>query len=255
MRHQNTPYVSSHHYAPLTCSHCCCSRPTPPCLFVGVLPYFEVTGHPVPVSSLGFKCPDCFIWNCRYIVYPSKMKGPFRDNCLMYFYRWLAFPMTECVEGIRRALLLGLVLIAGIAIQQAHSVGPQLFLLIRPIKLVPRIHPIGFFPITVPLNSSYCSFPHLFRNFLPCFLEAVNRTVNKCSTYLQHTIVIMHTSTDIGYGCPLLDTSHAVLAVRPTYNLRNHQATHLGWYTSGFTFKKYNRIHAIITSIQCDGNI
>ena len=30
-------------------------------LFGGVLPYFEMTGHPVPVSSLGFKCPDCFI--------------------------------------------------------------------------------------------------------------------------------------------------------------------------------------------------
>ena len=50
-------------------------------MFGGVLPYFEVTGHPVPVSSLGFKCPDCFIWNCSYIVYPAKMKGPFRDNC------------------------------------------------------------------------------------------------------------------------------------------------------------------------------
>ena len=47
---------------------CCCCRPTPPCLFGGVLLYFEVTGHPVPVSSLGFKCPDCFIWNYSYIV-------------------------------------------------------------------------------------------------------------------------------------------------------------------------------------------
>ena len=32
---------------------CCCCRPTPPCLFGGVLPYFEVTGHLVLVSSLG----------------------------------------------------------------------------------------------------------------------------------------------------------------------------------------------------------
>ena len=40
---------------------CCCCRPTPPCLFGGVLPYFEVTGNPVPVSSLRFKCPDYFI--------------------------------------------------------------------------------------------------------------------------------------------------------------------------------------------------
>ena len=63
-----------------------CCLPTPPCLFGGVLPYVEVTGHPVSVSSLGFKCPDCFIWNCSYIVYPSKMKGPFRDNCPRYYY-------------------------------------------------------------------------------------------------------------------------------------------------------------------------
>ena len=55
---------------------CCCScSPTPPCLFGGVLPYFEITGHPATVSSLGFKCPDCFIWNCSYNLYPSKMKG------------------------------------------------------------------------------------------------------------------------------------------------------------------------------------
>ena len=56
-----------------------------PCLFGDVLPYFKVTGDPVPVSSLRFKCSDCFIWNCSYIVYPSKMKGSFRDNCLRYF--------------------------------------------------------------------------------------------------------------------------------------------------------------------------
>ena len=67
------------------CRLCLCCIPTPPCLFGGVLPYFEVTGHPVLVSSLGFKCPDGFIWNCSYIVYPSKMNGPFRDNCLRYY--------------------------------------------------------------------------------------------------------------------------------------------------------------------------
>ena len=38
----------------MTCSlkMTCCCLPTPPCLFGVVLPYFEVTGHPVPVSSL-----------------------------------------------------------------------------------------------------------------------------------------------------------------------------------------------------------
>ena len=71
---------------PILLSHSCCCLPTPPCLFGGVLPYFEVTGQPVPVSSLGFMCPDCFICNCSYIFYPSKMKGPFRDNCLRYYY-------------------------------------------------------------------------------------------------------------------------------------------------------------------------
>ena len=102
---------------------CCCCRPKPPCLFGGILPYFEVTGHPVPVSSLGFKCPDCFIWNCSYIVYPSKMKGPFGDNCLRNYYLWLEFLMAGWVEAIRRALVLGLALIAGTAIEQAPSIG------------------------------------------------------------------------------------------------------------------------------------
>ena len=37
-----------------------------------VLPYFEVAGHPVSVSSLGFICLDCFIWNCSYIVLSFK---------------------------------------------------------------------------------------------------------------------------------------------------------------------------------------
>ena len=64
---------------------CCCCLHTPPCLLGGVLPYFEVTGHPVPVSSLGLKCPDCFIWNCSHIVYPLRMKCPFRYNCLRYY--------------------------------------------------------------------------------------------------------------------------------------------------------------------------
>ena len=93
-------------------------------------PYFhtEVRGHPVPVFSIGFKCPDCFIWNCSYIVYPSKMKGPFRDNCLRYFYLRLAF--LGCVEGIRRALVIGLVLIAGMPIEQAPSVCPLNYLII-----------------------------------------------------------------------------------------------------------------------------
>ena len=106
----------------------CCCRPTPPCLFGGVLPYFEVTGNPVPVSSLGFKCPDCFIWNCSCIVYPSKIKGPLRFKCPRYFYLWLAFLMAGCVESIRRALVLGLVLIAGTTIEHAPSVGPLLLL-------------------------------------------------------------------------------------------------------------------------------
>ena len=65
---------------------CCCCLPTPLCLFVGVLPYLEETGHPVPVSSLGFKCPDVFIWNCSSIVYYLKMIGPSKDNCLRDYY-------------------------------------------------------------------------------------------------------------------------------------------------------------------------
>ena len=65
---------------------CSCCRPTHPCLFGGVLRYIEVTGHPVSVSSIGFKCTDCFIRNCSYIVYPSEMNGSYRDNSLRYIY-------------------------------------------------------------------------------------------------------------------------------------------------------------------------
>ena len=86
-------------------------------MFGGVLPYLEVTGHLVPESSLGFMCPDFFIWNCSNMVYPSKIKGPFWDNCLRYYYLRLAFLMAGWVEGIRRALVLGLVFIAGTAIE------------------------------------------------------------------------------------------------------------------------------------------
>ena len=56
------------------------------------------------------------------------MKGSFRDNCLRYYYLLLAFLMTGCVEGIRRALVLGLVLITGTAIEEALSVCPFFYL-------------------------------------------------------------------------------------------------------------------------------
>ena len=54
------------------------------------------------------------------------MKGPFKDSCIRDYYLWLAFLMAGWVEGIRRALVLSLVLIAGTAIEQALSVGPPL---------------------------------------------------------------------------------------------------------------------------------
>ena len=73
---------------------CCCGS-IPPCLFGGVLPYLEGTGYPVSVSSLGFKCPDCFIWNCSYIVYHRKMKKTFRDNCLKIFLHMIGVPDGE----------------------------------------------------------------------------------------------------------------------------------------------------------------
>ena len=95
---------------------CCCCRHTPPCLFGGVLPYFEVTGHPVPAFSLGFKCPDCFIWNCSNIVYPSKM--------------------VRCVEGIHRELVSCIVLITETAIEQSPSVGHLTTYLIRMFALI-----------------------------------------------------------------------------------------------------------------------
>ena len=50
-------------------------QPTPPCLFGGVLPYFEVTGHPVPLSSLGFKRLDYFTLNYSYVVLERAIQG------------------------------------------------------------------------------------------------------------------------------------------------------------------------------------
>ena len=49
------------------------------------------------------------------------MKGPFRDNCLKYYYLLLAVLKAGWVVCIRRALVLGLVLIAGAAIEHASS--------------------------------------------------------------------------------------------------------------------------------------
>ena len=80
------------------------------------VPYFEVTGHPVPFFSLGFKCPDCFIWNCSYIVYPSKMKGPFK-KLHKVLLPMIGVLMAGWLECIRRALVLGLVLIVRTAIK------------------------------------------------------------------------------------------------------------------------------------------
>ena len=42
--------------------------------------------------------------------------------------------MAGCVEGIRRALVLGLVLIAGTAIEQSPSVGPPIIIIIILIR-------------------------------------------------------------------------------------------------------------------------
>ena len=71
-------------------------RPTSPCLFGGVLPYFEVTGNSVPVSSQGLKCPDCFIWNCSYIVYISfKYKRAIQGQLPKVF-----LPMIGVPDGV-----------------------------------------------------------------------------------------------------------------------------------------------------------
>ena len=64
------------------------------------------------------------------------MKGPFRDNCLRYFYLGVAFLMAGCVEGSRRALVRGLVLTAGTHIEQTSSVGPLYTSLIHSLEKI-----------------------------------------------------------------------------------------------------------------------
>ena len=50
---------------------CCCCRPTPP---------------------LGFKYPDCFIWNYGYIVYPSKIKRVIQGQLPKVFLPMIGVP-------------------------------------------------------------------------------------------------------------------------------------------------------------------
>ena len=45
--------------------------------------------------------------------------------CCVGFVFDFIYILLGCVEGIRRALVLGLVLIAGTANEQAPSIGPQ----------------------------------------------------------------------------------------------------------------------------------
>ena len=68
---------------------------------------------------------------------------------------------------------------------------------------------------------------YLFRQSFPCFLESVHRTVYKSSTDLQDTVVVVHTSTDICDGCPLLYTRYSLLEILPTDDLGHHQTTGL----------------------------
>ena len=64
-----------------------------------------MTGHPVPVSSLGFKCPNCFIWNCSYIV-SFKDERDIQGQLPKVFLPMIGVPDGGMVEGIRRALVL-----------------------------------------------------------------------------------------------------------------------------------------------------
>ena len=113
----------------------CCCRPTPPCLFGGVLPYFEVTGDPVPVSSLGFKCPYCFIWNCSYIIYERAIQGQLPT----VFLPMIVIPDGGMCEGIHRAQVLDLVLIVETAIGQAPSVGLAIICMITTLNYISLI--------------------------------------------------------------------------------------------------------------------
>ena len=49
----------------------------------------------------------------------------FMNICYVWFVFDFLYILVKCVEGIHRTLVLGLVLIAGTAIEQAPSLGPQ----------------------------------------------------------------------------------------------------------------------------------
>ena len=46
---------------------CCCYRPTPPCLFGGVFPYFPMTWHPVPASDCLISYTNAYQYISQYV--------------------------------------------------------------------------------------------------------------------------------------------------------------------------------------------
>ena len=79
----------------------------------------------------------------------------------------------------------------------------------------------------VMTNHEWKRATYLFGEFLPGFLQPVDRAVDKGSTDLQHTVVVVHAAADVCDGGPLLDAGHSISHVAATNNLRHHQATHL----------------------------
>ena len=66
-----------------------------------------MTGYPVPVSSLGFQSPDCFLWNCSYNIVYFKDERAIQGQLPKVFLPMIvADGAGRRVEGIRRALVL-----------------------------------------------------------------------------------------------------------------------------------------------------
>jgi len=68
---------------------------------------------------------------------------------------------------------------------------------------------------------------NLFWYFFPGLAESVDGAVDECSADLQHAIVVVHTTADVGDRRPLLDARCSVLQVRSPHDLGDNQTARL----------------------------
>jgi len=67
----------------------------------------------------------------------------------------------------------------------------------------------------------------LFRDFLPSLSQSVDGAIDEGGADLQHSVVVVHTATDISHCCPLLNRRSSIVDVWPANYLRHYQTAGL----------------------------